>query len=145
MKKVGKTLTALQFLFIGILFVLGPIITLHNAWLLLLQLMSLLIGIWAILVVGISNVSIFPIPRQGLELRMTGPYLFIRHPMYLAVILFTAPITIQHPTLPKGCFLALLVIDLMLKIHIEEKLLIKEIPNYKAYMQTTWRIIPFIF
>ncbi|HUX54313.1 MAG TPA: methyltransferase [Williamwhitmania sp.] len=145
MKKIGKISTAVQFLLIGALIVAGPIFTLGNVILLLTQMSSLILGIWAIQVVGVYNVSIFPIPRQGLELQINGPYRWIRHPMYLAVLLFTAPISLQHPTALKASFMVLLVADLVSKITIEESLLKKEIPAYMSYMKKTWRLIPLIY
>lgn len=145
MKKAGKISTAVQFFLIGALIVTGPIFTFGNVILLLTQMASLILGIWAIQVVGVYNVSIFPIPRQGLELQINGPYRWIRHPMYLAVLLFTAPITLQHPTMVKTSFMVLLVADLVSKITIEESLLKKEIPTYTSYMKKTWRLIPLIY
>jgi protein-S-isoprenylcysteine O-methyltransferase Ste14 len=76
----------------------------------------------------------------------TGPYAFVRHPMYLGILIMylAMPVALGSywAIIP---FLALPVI-LGIRILDEERLLRKELPGYKKYCQKTrWRILPFIW
>lgn len=124
---------------------MGPIITYSNIALMVVQASGMVIGIWAILLVGVLNVSIFPIPRKGLVLHINGPYRWIRHPMYLAVLLFFIPIALHQATWLKRLLLLMLIADIIVKIIIEEKLLKMAIDGYNDYIKKTWRLIPFLF
>ncbi|MFW9778233.1 MAG: methyltransferase family protein [Candidatus Heimdallarchaeota archaeon] len=76
----------------------------------------------------------------------TGPYAFVRHPMYLGNVLFAISIPFAL-----GSFLALVpalffVILLGPRIIFEEKILIEELNGYREYMQQVrYRIIPRIW
>lgn len=76
----------------------------------------------------------------------TGPYSFIRHPMYLGNIFFILSI---HFSL--GSYLALVPAILFLllfvpRIFLEERILIKELEGYKEYIQKVpYRVIPRIW
>ena len=76
----------------------------------------------------------------------TGPYAFIRHPMYLANILFVLSIP-----LALGSYVAIIPAVLFLvcfipRIMFEEKVLIKELEGYQEYMQKVrYRVIPKIW
>lgn len=76
-----------------------------------------------------------------------GIYKYVRHPMYLAVILF---LIAQGMLLPNriGIFSSVISISILImsKIPIEEKLLIHEFGfEYIGYMKETAEIIPFLF
>jgi protein-S-isoprenylcysteine O-methyltransferase Ste14 len=113
--------------------------------LLLLQIAGMVIGIWALTIMGIGNMNISPLVKQGGVLVTRGPYRLIRHPMYLAVLLVLWPLIIDHSSLLRITAGFVLTIDLIIKMLFEEGLLKKQFAEYKAYMRTTKRLIPFIF
>jgi len=77
----------------------------------------------------------------------TGPYKFVRHPMYTGGLIF-----ILFTPLALGSYWALIpfsistVLALILRIINEEKLLINNFPEYSEYCQKTkYRLIPFLW
>ncbi|MFX1505809.1 MAG: methyltransferase family protein [Promethearchaeota archaeon] len=76
----------------------------------------------------------------------TGPYAFVRHPMYLGNILFVLSLP-----LALGSYVALVPAVLFLvcfipRILFEERILIKELEGYQEYMQKVrYRVIPKIW
>ncbi|MFW9995717.1 MAG: isoprenylcysteine carboxylmethyltransferase family protein [Candidatus Odinarchaeota archaeon] len=80
------------------------------------------------------------------ELITSGPYRYVRHPMYVAIIIFdiSIPVTL-------GSFIAFVVsliwpIILIYRIGIEESMLVNHLPGYKDYMeQVKYRLIPRIY
>lgn len=104
----------------------------------------LLIGIWAIYVMKF-DFNVAPDPLSKAQLRIEGPYRLIRHPMYTSVLGLTLIYVIDSFTLFNMVMYAVLMIDLLMKLNYEEKLLAKKFPEYSEYKKRTKRIIPFIF
>ena len=65
--------------------------------------------------------------------------------MYTALLLLTLPLIIAAPTLPRCVIEALLLLDLVLKLRYEERLLHAHFSNYAAYARRTWRVIPGLY
>lgn len=76
----------------------------------------------------------------------SGPYAFVRHPMYLGNLIFTISIP-----LALGSFIALIpailfIVCFVPRILFEEKILKETLPEYHAYMlKVPYRIIPRIW
>ncbi len=113
--------------------------------LLLLQIAGMVIGVWAITVMGIGNMNISPLVKEGAVLVTRGPYRLIRHPMYLAVLLVVWPLIIDDSSLMRLSAGLVLTAVLIIKMLFEESLLKKQFSEYEAYMKTTKRLIPLIF
>lgn len=80
-----------------------------------------------------------PIRHRGLV--TTGPYRYIRHPIYTAICLFTVPGVIAHWSWLGGAVVA----SALWRMFAEEKLLVRQYPEYSEYAANTWRMIPFVF
>jgi protein-S-isoprenylcysteine O-methyltransferase Ste14 len=140
----ASILVFIQLICIIFIFASGSPVACHPL-LLLLQIAGMVIVIWALTVMGIGNMNISPLVKQGGVLVTSGPYRLIRHPMYLAVLLVLWPLIIDHSSLLRITAGFVLTIDLIIKMLFEEGLLKKQFAEYKAYMRTTKRLIPFIF
>ena len=113
--------------------------------LLLLQIAGIAVGIWALNVMGIGNMNISPLVKEGAVLVTRGPYMVIRHPMYLAVLLVIWPLIIDDFSVTRITTGFVLTLDLIIKILFEENLLKKQFQEYESYVKTTKRLIPVIF
>jgi len=136
-------LVSLQFLFI-LLLLSG--ISLKNISLLtiIFILLSAVLMLWAIVSMKKSKLSILPVPAANATLITEGPYRFIRHPMYTAILLGSTGLLIQQFTWLRLAILIALSITLYVKISWEEKMLSQKFDGYKNYMKQTKRIMPFI-
>ena len=135
---------AIQFICLGLIAITGSLIPSNNA-LLVIELSGLGLGIWAILSMRIGNFNIAPDPFKWTQLVTSGPYRLIRHPMYLALLLTTLPLVINDFDLFRISVWLVLLLDLLLKLNYEEKLLARKLVGYDQYMGKSARLIPFLY
>ena len=74
----------------------------------------------------------------------TGPYGYIRHPIYAAVIYFTWAGAMDHFSGPAAACAALISAGAAVRMFMEERLLISRYPDYVAYKARVKRIFPFV-
>ncbi|NMM36522.1 MAG: isoprenylcysteine carboxylmethyltransferase family protein [Glaciimonas sp.] len=98
----------------------------------------------ALAVMPARTLSVLPEPRSGGELVTRGIYRFIRHPMYLAVLLCGLAACLAYGSAGKWSLLALLAIVLIIKIRREERFLLARFSDYAAYRKKTKAIIPYL-
>ncbi len=117
-------------------------------WLTLLSQGLVLCGF--LLVFGVVKVNSFAARtiqvEAGQPVISTGPYRFVRHPMYcgLAVFLLATPLALGSWIALPG--IALVIPVLVFRIHSEEKILRRELPGYTEYcLRTHFRLVPFIW
>ncbi|MCB0804449.1 MAG: isoprenylcysteine carboxylmethyltransferase family protein [Bacteroidales bacterium] len=113
--------------------------------LLLIQIAGLALGIWAIFEMSRSKLNPAPLPRKGASLITSGPYNLVRHPMYLALILYFFPVAIPQAKLTTLLILAVFTLNLIFKLLFEERKLAMVFKRYELYQQKTWRLIPWVF
>lgn len=106
---------------------------------------SLVVAFFAFYDMRRSKFTVSPAPREKAILIETGIYSLIRHPMYLAVLLFCLGYIWNNWSYYNVIIYIFLAIDLLVKLHWEEKLLREKFSNYAAYQKKTKRLIPFIF
>ena len=111
----------------------------------LFESLGILLGIWAINVMTRKNLSLLPFVKPHASLIVAGPYKYIRHPMYSAIILAFLPVLINHFNIVRCIIFILLLFTLLIKLRFEESLLEKKFEGYNSYKANTSRIIPFIF
>jgi protein-S-isoprenylcysteine O-methyltransferase Ste14 len=100
------------------------------------------LGLWALSANRPGNFNIRPAPRSGGRLVQHGPYRWIRHPMYSAVILFAAACGWAATS---GWALAewvVLVAVLAVKARFEERWMSVAHPGYAAYCERTRMFVP---
>ena len=73
----------------------------------------------------------------------SGPYTWIRHPIYLALLCFLTSIALIAANWVLIAILVFSIVDLTLRIPKEEQMMIEEFGDeYKIYMQRTGRLLP---
>ncbi len=110
-----------------------------------LLLASLLLSLWTLWHNRPGNFNIHPQPHPRGNLVTTGPYRWIRHPMYSAVLLLGLAAALYYGGLWKWAAEAGLVVVLWFKARAEERLLLSRYPGYAAYRQRTRALIPFLW
>jgi protein-S-isoprenylcysteine O-methyltransferase Ste14 len=107
------------------------------------QALSLLFFVWARATFGRRSFHAAADPTEG-GLVTTGPYRYVRHPIYLAISLFAAAGALGRPS-PGSLFLLLVFAGVALRVTAEEKLVTERYPEYREYARRTPRIVPFLF
>lgn len=103
---------------------------------------SVLLALWALAANRPGNFNIRPTPRPGGTLVTSGPYRWVRHPMYTSVLMAAAAAAVKsHQSVDAGLWLALLAV-LLVKAGIEERALMIRFPDYQAYKARTKKFLP---
>ena len=122
---------------IGVLFTGQPIA-------IALQVLAVALLIWARITFGVRSFHAAANPTAG-GLVTTGPYHFIRHPIYTAACLFGWAGIIVHLSLAGVAFGVLLFLGAMVRMLSEERLVKQRYPEYLDYSRVTKRMIPHVF
>ncbi len=141
---VSYLLVFIQFACLGYLLQSGPILV-GDPFGALAQFVGIFLGFWAIYSMRRSRPNITPEVSSKAVLITDGPYQYIRHPMYTALLITTLPMLIEHYTPQRLFTWVVLVIDLLLKIRREETLLAAHFPDYAAYRETSRKLVPFVY
>jgi protein-S-isoprenylcysteine O-methyltransferase Ste14 len=149
-QSLGALLVAAQFALIGLIaWQAGPFFLRLQAsalaWAVLAA--GIALGAWAVLCNRPGNFNIRPTPKAGGALVTAGPYAWIRHPMYSALLLLGLAgvygVDIPGRTLVGTAFFGLLGV-LWVKAGIEERLMLARHPGYAAYMKQSSKFIPWL-
>lgn len=105
---------------------------------------GLLFSVWARIVLG-GNWSGSVTLKQHHEIIRTGPYRWIRHPIYTGLVLAFLGSAVARGEWRGVLALALVIAALWRKWRLEERWLVESFgPAYAEYRQSTWALIPFI-
>lgn len=105
---------------------------------------STAMAFWALAANRPGNFNVRPTPRPGGSLVTTGPYRWVRHPMYTSVLLAAAGVAVlSHRSVDVVLWLALLGV-LAAKAGIEERALMTRFAGYRHYMTQTTRFLPWL-
>ena len=145
---IGHLLVALQF---GLLLLLA-VMAAPRAWQGTLPFssfglagLSVLLGVWTLAYNRLGNFNIHPAPKASGALVTGGPYRWIRHPMYSAVLLGAAAMAwLVEPSVGITVWSALVLV-LLTKASLEEHWLREHHPAYAAYCQQSKRFVPWVF
>jgi protein-S-isoprenylcysteine O-methyltransferase Ste14 len=74
-----------------------------------------------------------------------GPYAYIRHPIYAAATYFTWAGALDHVSWINAGWAVLLTIGALIRMSMEEQMLVERYPEYRPYMARVKRIVPFVY
>lgn len=115
-----------------------------SPWVIAVQVGAVLLLLWARLAFGRRSFHPVANPTEG-GLVTSGPYRYIRHPIYTALSLFSVAGVVAHWSWASGVLGGLVVGCALLRIFSEEVMVTARYPEYRLYAATTWRMIPYVF
>jgi protein-S-isoprenylcysteine O-methyltransferase Ste14 len=109
-----------------------------------IQIFSVALMIWSRFTLGFRSFHVAANPTKG-ELVTSGPYRFLRHPIYAAVIYFSWACFFSFPFPVTLVVVFLITGGLFVRMIMEEKSLLATYPEYDSYRKRAKRLIPFLF
>jgi protein-S-isoprenylcysteine O-methyltransferase Ste14 len=141
----ARLLVAAQFGAIGVWAWQGPWLA-PSPWLLAIQAAGVSLGVWAAGWMSLHQRGLFsvsPLPDRHQALVTDGPYRWIRHPMYTAVLAAVLPAALSGPPLASVAGCALILV-LVIKYRFEDSLLARRFPGYDGYRRRTGALLPWL-
>ena len=108
-----------------------------------LQVAAILLVLWARWTFGFRSFHFAANPTPG-PLVTSGPYRFIRNPIYAAAWLFIWVGAASHWSIENAALAVAIAFMLVVRIACEEKLLRAAYPEYDDYAKRTKRLVPFV-
>jgi len=100
--------------------------------------------LWARLTFGIRSFHGAATPTEG-GLVTTGPYRYIRHPIYTSIVLFVWAGAVANRSFAVVAMAAMATVGALVRMLCEEQLLVQRYPEYASYAKMTNRMIPYLF
>lgn len=143
LKLASHILVLLKFaLFFSILF-MGGFISM-NLLGIAIQMAGLILYVLAFTSYNIRYFTFLPFPKTGAYIIMHGPYSVLRHPMFLAMLLITMPLSIEafntNLFILQGLFASIICILIYLEVYLMSHTDL----DYKNYCKYTKSIVPFL-
>lgn len=114
-------------------------------WLSALSAAIAILGTSGAIVSAASLKRSFSILPQARELVASGPYRYVRHPIYLCEQIAVFGIMLQYRQ-PLGFLMALVSLAAQFpRMHYEEEILQQTFPEYRTYCERTARLIPKLY
>ena len=115
-----------------------------SPWVIAVQVGAFLLLLWARLAFGRRSFHLAANPTEG-GLVTSGPYRYIRHPIYTAFGVLSGAGMVAHWSWASGLLGGLVAGGALLRIFCEEVMVTGRYPEYRQYAAATWRMIPYIF
>ena len=142
--KIGSII-ALGIALVGVLYLFKEkYIFSTNPITILIQIVSIFIMVWARYTFGFRSFHAAANSTKG-KLITTGPYHFLRHPIYASLIYFFWASVISYPFIETIVAVICISAGLFIRMILEEKFLVVAYDDYAAYSKRTKRIIPYLF
>lgn len=108
------------------------------------QIAAAALMIWARATFGWRSFHATAGPTRG-SLITTGPYRYIRHPIYTAAVLFGWAGALAHISFATMSLAVLFLAGAVVRMILEERALLQRYPEYRDYAAKTKRMIPGVF
>jgi protein-S-isoprenylcysteine O-methyltransferase Ste14 len=141
---ISLAIIAVHLLSLLYLFLSGPVEP-HSVIVGVLYGLGVLLGLWTFWTLRSTSWRITPEVANGAILIENGPYTYIRHPIYLALILVGIGLLLNYFTPLRLSAFIIMTVDLLVKIYYEEKHLHRSFSRYRDYMKKTYKLLPFIY
>lgn len=143
LKVFSSILMMLKFLLFFAILYFGGLITV-NLFGIIIQLLGVVLYVLALVSFNFKYFSFMPLPKPGAYIIMHGPYSFLRHPMYLAMLLMTLPLTYEYFNTKIALLQGTFIVVIGLLVYIEEYVFGNIDLNYKTYIKYTKMIFPLL-
>jgi protein-S-isoprenylcysteine O-methyltransferase Ste14 len=130
-------LALVPMVYFRVLFSSSPIV-------IIIQVLAVFLMVWAHLTFGSRSFHYAADATKG-GLVTTGPYKYIRHPIYSAIAFFVGAGVAANLSWVSVPLLLLEYLGIGVRVFCEERLVIQEYPEYAEYARRTKRVIPFVF
>ncbi|MHC6152481.1 methyltransferase family protein [Bradyrhizobium elkanii] len=87
----------------------------------------------------------FSLVPQARAVVQTGPYRWIKHPLYLSEEIVFLGVVLQHLSWMTVGLLILHICIQVWRIHYEEDVLRRTLPEYSSYEASRWRLVPYVW
>jgi protein-S-isoprenylcysteine O-methyltransferase Ste14 len=108
-----------------------------------LQIAGLALVLWARATFGVRSFHATARPTEG-GLVTTGPYRFVRHPIYAGVMLIIWAGVLTHGGMLDWILAGVITIGTFVRLIAEERLVTMRYPEYADYARRTRRLVPFV-
>ena len=115
-----------------------------NPIIIVIQLFSICLMIWARFTFKFRSFHLTATPTKG-GIVTNGPYRWLRHPIYSAIIYFSWACLIAFPKTEVLIAVLFINVGLITRMLLEEKALNLVYPEYAEYSKQAKRLIPFIY
>lgn len=110
-------------------------------WAIALQVAAALLMLWARVTFGMRSFHADAAPTGG-GLVTSGPYRFIRHPIYAAIGLFVWAGALAHLSPLTVLLGSVATAGILVRVRCEETLITEQYPEYRDYSAHTRRLLP---
>lgn len=139
------SLAGLLLMLVGMLGLLGTrSLFARNAVGIAVQVAAFGLMVWARLTFGSRSFHATADPTPG-GLVTTGPYRYVRHPIYTAICLFGWAGVVSNPSGLAAALGVVLTAGAVVRMFCEERLVVERYPEYREYARRTKRMVPYVF
>lgn len=84
--------------------------------------------------------------ERGQRVCSTGPYAFVRHPMYSAIIMWCVSVVMVFPSVWVALVSGAVAVVIVVRTALEDEMLANGLPGYSEYRgNVRWRLAPFVW